>query len=133
VNHRSPTPAFPENPRQGAVVIVVVTLAGVAITFVIGGAGCATDGSFELGWAGADPSRYSELTRFPGAPDSLGSMAVVAGLSLGPALAALMGLGIWQLSGRPGAFHVSLFLALLLLFALFVITAVVARVDFAGV
>jgi hypothetical protein len=41
--------------------------------------------------------------------------------------------GIPELSGRPGAFRLSLFIALLFLFALFILTAVVARVEFVGV
>lgn len=115
-------------------VAALVAAVGLAITFVVGGEiGCGTtDGSFELDWAGADPSRYCELSHFPGLPDTVGSALFVLGLSLAPALLLLLGVVCWLLTDRTGIFQAALVFSLIALVALLGFTATSADVDFQG-
>jgi hypothetical protein len=124
--------SFPSTVGQARIAIALVALGGLIVTFLMSTIGCSADGSFDLSFVGADPSRYCELTRFPGVPDTVGALALVLGLSLAPAALASLGLFALSRTGRIAWFHVALSMAAVALFALFVLTATVANVEYQG-
>ena len=125
---------FPGTHRFGWIATALTALSGLFLTALLSQLGCGTtDGSFEVDWPGADPSRYCELSRFPGIPDTVGSLALVLSISLAPAALAVLGMLSWRSTGRVAFAQVGIAMAGVALFALLVVLVVIATVEFHGV
>lgn len=121
-------------PSKGSLVgaIAGFGLSGLFIGVLTSASGCgSTDGSFSIHDSLARPSGYCRLTHFPGFPDTVGTLMLVGGIYLAPALVAVVGWFLATRTARHKAFSVSLVLAGgLLLGQLLVSTQ--AHVGYAG-